>query len=39
MRLLGNWNWYFPGWLEWIPNVSIEGHLDERDTELESVAA
>ncbi len=39
MKLLGNWNWYFPGWLEWIPNVSIEGHLDEKDTELESVAA
>jgi RND superfamily putative drug exporter len=39
MKLLGNWNWYFPGWLEWIPDVSIEGHLDERDTELESVAA
>ena len=28
MRLLGDWNWYFPKWLEWIPNVSVEGHLD-----------
>jgi len=26
MRLLGERNWYFPSWLEWIPNVSIEGH-------------
>lgn len=29
MKLLGDWNWYFPSWLEWIPNVSIEGHLDD----------
>lgn len=28
MRLLGKWNWYFPSWLEWIPNVSVEGHLE-----------
>jgi RND superfamily putative drug exporter len=28
MKLLGSKNWYFPRWLEWIPNVSIEGHLD-----------
>jgi RND superfamily putative drug exporter len=25
MKLLGSRNWYFPSWLEWIPNVSIEG--------------
>ena len=29
MKLLGDRNWYFPSWLEWIPNVSIEGHIDE----------
>ena len=29
MKLLGNWNWYLPSWLEWIPNISVEGHLDE----------
>lgn len=29
MRLLGSRNWYFPRWLEWIPNVSVEGHLDD----------
>jgi RND superfamily putative drug exporter len=23
MRILGKWNWYFPTWLEWIPNISI----------------
>jgi RND superfamily putative drug exporter len=21
MKLLGDWNWYLPGWLEWIPKV------------------
>jgi RND superfamily putative drug exporter len=25
MKLLGSRNWYFPSWLEWLPNVSIEG--------------
>ncbi|KAA0240710.1 MMPL family transporter [bacterium] len=25
MELLGDWNWYFPGWLEWLPKVNIEG--------------
>jgi RND superfamily putative drug exporter len=23
MRLLGDWNWYLPGWLEWLPNVAV----------------
>ena len=26
MELLGDWNWYLPRWLEWLPNVSVEGH-------------
>jgi RND superfamily putative drug exporter len=25
MALLGNRNWYLPRWLNWLPNVSIEG--------------
>jgi len=25
MRLLGERAWYFPKWLEWMPNISIEG--------------
>ncbi len=24
MKLLGKWNWYLPGWLEWLPNVKFE---------------
>ena len=22
MKLLGDWNWYLPKWLEWLPNRS-----------------
>ena len=25
MRLLGDRAWYLPSWLEWLPNISIEG--------------
>ena len=25
MELLGDWNWYFPRWLEWLPRIEIEG--------------
>jgi uncharacterized membrane protein YdfJ with MMPL/SSD domain len=24
MKLLGDWNWYLPRWLDWIPNVAPE---------------
>jgi hypothetical protein len=25
MKLLGDLNWYLPGWLEWLPEIHIEG--------------
>jgi len=25
MRLLGHRNWYLPGWLQWLPQVRVEG--------------
>jgi putative drug exporter of the RND superfamily len=25
MKLLGDWNWYLPPWLEWLPDVRVEG--------------
>jgi RND superfamily putative drug exporter len=25
MALLGDWNWYLPRWLEWLPRLSVEG--------------
>jgi hypothetical protein len=24
MKLLGDWNWYLPSWLEWLPRVGSE---------------
>jgi len=26
MKLLGAWNWYLPSWLEWLPQISVEGN-------------
>jgi uncharacterized membrane protein YdfJ with MMPL/SSD domain len=28
MRLLGDWNWWLPGFLRWLPHVTIEGEDD-----------
>jgi uncharacterized membrane protein YdfJ with MMPL/SSD domain len=25
MKLLGEWNWYLPAWLEWLPSLSPQG--------------
>ncbi|MEO8423227.1 MAG: MMPL family transporter, partial [Actinomycetota bacterium] len=32
MRLLGDWNWYLPGWLQWLPQLNVEGHEPEHET-------
>jgi RND superfamily putative drug exporter len=24
MRVLGDWNWYLPSWLEWLPHVGAD---------------
>jgi len=26
MRLLGDVNWYLPKWLQWLPQIHVEGH-------------
>ena len=26
MELLGDWNWYLPRWLEWLPRIEVEAH-------------
>jgi RND superfamily putative drug exporter len=26
MKLLGEYNWYLPSWLNWLPRIEIEGH-------------
>jgi putative drug exporter of the RND superfamily len=28
MKLLGDWNWYLPKWLEWLPNLE---HAERQD--------
>ena len=33
MKLLGEWNWYLPRWLEWLPT------LDRDEPELEAETA
>jgi uncharacterized membrane protein YdfJ with MMPL/SSD domain len=25
MKLLGDWNWYLPAWLRWLPDAHVEG--------------
>jgi putative drug exporter of the RND superfamily len=25
MKLLGDWNWYLPSWLQWLPDFHVEG--------------
>ena len=25
MTLLGDWNWYLPRWLDWLPRLQVEG--------------
>jgi uncharacterized membrane protein YdfJ with MMPL/SSD domain len=31
MRLLGERNWYLPQWLQWLPNLQVEGPPPETD--------
>jgi putative drug exporter of the RND superfamily len=32
MKLLGDWNWYLPSWLQWLPHISVEGHSIEQES-------
>ena len=36
MKLLGDWNWYLPNWLHWLPKLELEHHTEPR---LEPVPA
>lgn len=29
MKLLGDWNWHLPSWLEWLPDVRVEALREE----------
>jgi uncharacterized membrane protein YdfJ with MMPL/SSD domain len=38
MKLLGDWNWYLPKWLEWVPDLSSEApEITEEVPEAEPV--
>jgi uncharacterized membrane protein YdfJ with MMPL/SSD domain len=39
MKLLGDWNWYLPSWLQWLPSLSPEGEHEERAPEAPPIAA
>jgi hypothetical protein len=38
MTLLGDWNWWMPRVLDWIPRVTIEGDPDVEDASVPSPA-
>lgn len=36
MKVLGDWNWYLPAWLEWLPRIGSEAVVPpERPAEPE----
>jgi uncharacterized membrane protein YdfJ with MMPL/SSD domain len=39
MKLLGDWNWYLPTWLEWLPKIQIEGARSEEPLTLANPAS
>ena len=39
MRLLGDWNWWLPGFLRWLPHITIEGESEELEEDAGPGAA
>jgi uncharacterized membrane protein YdfJ with MMPL/SSD domain len=39
MKLLGDWNWYLPSWLTWLPDVQVEGAEPPREVGLRPIAS
>ena len=37
MKLLGDWNWYLPRWLEWLPHLSRKSLIPPRRRSAEQV--
>ena len=33
MKLLGDWNWYLPSWLEWLPRISHEESSPDEESD------
>ena len=36
MKLLGDWNWYLPSWLSWLPDVHVEGRAGAEPPERDA---
>jgi hypothetical protein len=39
MKLLGDWNWYLPHWLEWLPRLEPEHGEPDRRVEAPTAPA
>jgi uncharacterized membrane protein YdfJ with MMPL/SSD domain len=39
MKLLGEWNWYLPRWLEWMPRLTFEPKLADDIPEAPPIPA
>jgi RND superfamily putative drug exporter len=39
MKLLGDWNWYLPAWLQWLPRLERDESGDAPELELEPASA
>ena len=39
MKLRGDWNWYLPRWLEWLPRTQVEPELRKEIPETPPVPA
>lgn len=38
MKLLGEWNWYLPGWLNWLPEIQVEDGRELKEGSQAAVA-
>jgi uncharacterized membrane protein YdfJ with MMPL/SSD domain len=39
MKLLGDWNWYLPKWLEWLPHLEHGGSVDSEKAAVKAPPA
>jgi len=39
MTILGKWNWYLPSWLNWLPELHVEGDPESLSPPAEAPGA
>jgi uncharacterized membrane protein YdfJ with MMPL/SSD domain len=39
MKVLGEWNWYLPKWLEWLPSLASESSFEDDEDAVEAPVA